>query len=415
MVGLSDSINNDTAVQFRVKGKDPMFLPEQYNGLGYQNLISMVFNLIRFRDEWMKIGKVAKTLDSKDRPIELVHLVLVEEPEAYLHAQVQQVFIKKAYHVLRNRARLTSSSEFKTQMVVSTHSSHIAHELDFSCLRYFRREPATQKGETPIATVINLTETFGDSNETSKFVTRYIRTTHCELFFADAAILVEGSSERMLVPHFIREKFAKLHQSYISILEVGGAHAHRLRPLLDTLGLVTLIVTDLDSIAKDKQSKVCPKRGQGYRTGNVTLKSWVPRRESLDELLALPDDEKQTDKLIRVAYQCPISVAYTSNEGQAEAIPYTFEDALALSNIELFREFESPSGLLKKLQNALGKDSLEDASKKMFCSLNNSQKAEMALELLFRSDPEQIEPPHYIAHGLRWLERMLEKRASTTF
>ena len=61
--------------------------------------------------------------------IEPLHIILVEEPEAHLHAQVQQVFIRKAYDVLRNHARLKEKKDFCTQLIISTHSSHIAHEL----------------------------------------------------------------------------------------------------------------------------------------------------------------------------------------------------------------------------------------------------------------------------------------------
>ena len=75
-------------------------------------------------------------------------------------------------------------------------------------------------------------------------------------FFADAAILVEGPAERMLVPHFIRNKFTDLDRSYTSFLEIGGSHAHRLKPLIETLGLLTLVITDLDSIEKDSTGKV---------------------------------------------------------------------------------------------------------------------------------------------------------------
>lgn len=405
-----DSLDHETAVQFELPGADSLSLPEKYNGLGYQNLISMVFNLIRFRDEWMRVGKAAKSQDAKDVAIELLHVVLIEEPEAHLHAQIQQVFIKKAYKVLRSHTSLADSS-FSTQMVVSTHSSHIAHELDFSCLRYFRREPATKQGEIPTATVINLSGTFGDHDETSRFATRYLRTTHCDLFFADAAILVEGSAERMLIPHFVRAKFPKLDQSYISFLEIGGAHAHRLKPLLDTLGLLSLVVTDLDSIQETGTAKARPERGKGYRTGNTTLKAWVPKEERLDDLLDLSDDEKQTaDGLVRVAYQCPITLKYKDGEEAGEAIPYTFEDSLALTNLALFRGFAEPVGLLKKLQAALGKDTLENASNDMFGNLEKGSKAEMALELLYLSEPDQVKPPAYISDGLRWLEENLEAR-----
>lgn len=409
-ISPADSLDHKAAVQFDLPGLDSLSLPEKYNGLGYQNLISMVFSLIRFRDEWMRVGKAAKNPEAENAAIEPLHIVLIEEPEAHLHAQVQQVFIKKAYKVLRSHTTLKDGS-FSTQMIVSTHSSHIAHELDFTCLRYFRREPASKKGATPTATVVNMSKTFGEHDETSRFATRYLRTTHCDLFFADAAILVEGSAERMLVPHFIRTKFPKLDQSYISLLEIGGAHAHRLKPLLEILGLPSLIVTDLDSISKSGASKVFPRRGKGYRTGNTTLKDWVPGRISLDELLDLADDVKKTSyQLLRVAYQCPINVKYKDNQDEEEAIPYTFEDSLALTNLELFRGYNESVGLLKKLNTALGRDTLEEASKDMFENLEKGSKAEMALELLFLTEPSRVEPPAYISDGLQWLETALDAR-----
>lgn len=409
-ISPADSLDHKTAVQFDLPGAVALSLPEKYNGLGYQNLISMVFSLIRFRDEWMRVGKAAKKQDSENDAIEHLHVVLIEEPEAHLHAQVQQVFIKKAFKVLRGHKAL-ENSPFSTQMIVSTHSSHIAHEPNFSCLRYFRREPARKKGEIPTATVVNLSKTFGDHDETSKFATRYLRTTHCDLFFADAAILVEGSAERMLVPHFIRTKFPKLDQSYISLLEIGGAHAYRLRPLLETLGLRSLIITDLDSIGAKSTSKVLPKRGKGFRTGNHTLKEWVPRKESLDDLLNMSEGAKETaDHLTRVAYQCPITVKYNKAEGEKEAIPYTFEDSLALTNLELFRGYDEPIGLLKKLKTALGMNALEDASQHMFDNLEKGSKAEMALELLYLTEPDELKLPAYIADGLKWLENALETR-----
>lgn len=406
-----DSLDHRTAVQFDLPGADSLSLPEKYNGLGYQNLISMVFSLIRFRDEWMRVGKAAKNQAADSAVIEPLHVVLIEEPEAHLHAQVQQVFIKKAYKVLRAHAALKDDS-LSTQLIVSTHSSHIAHESDFTCLRYFRREAATKEGEIPTAKVVNLSKTFGDHDETSKFATRYLRTTHCDLFFADAAILVEGSAERMLVPHFIRTKFPKLDQRYISLLEIGGAHAHRLRPLLETLGLLSLIITDLDAVEASNSSKALPERGKGYRTGNTTLKDWVPKKEGLDELLGLPSDAKQTpEKLVRVAYQCPITVKFKEGEAEAEAIPYTFEDALVLTNVELFRGYSDPIGLLRKLKAALGKATLVDACKDMFDNLEKGSKAEMALELLYLSEPGEVLPPVYIADGLKWLEEALDARA----
>ncbi len=412
-----DGLNHDSAVQFNVtnsdatSGQSPLSLPEKYNGLGYRNLISMVFKLIRFRDEWMRKGKAGKVLDNGDFIIEPLHLVLIEEPEAHLHAQVQQVFINKAYAVLRNHGDLEESEKLSTQMVVSTHSSHIAHEIDFGCLRYFRRRPADKKNNVPCATVVNLSTTFGEKDDTSKFATRYLRTTHCDLFFADAAILVEGSAERMLVPHFIKQR-PVLDSLYITVLEIGGSHAHRLKPLVEDLGLVTLVVTDIDSIEEKKTAKVKPERDKKYRSGNNTLKSWLPKIKDLDGLLDLAEDKKISENsLVRVAYQCPINVSLTDGGEKEEAIPYTFEDALVLSNIQLFKNMNKSNGLIKKMSAALSKTSLSEATKEMFDALDKTKKkAEMALELLYLREPKELTPPAYISEGLDWLQEKLKNK-----
>ena len=101
-----------------------------------------------------------------------------------------------------------------TQLVVSTHSSNIAHAVDFKDLRYFKRKPAYEKHDVPTSSVINLSDVFGEDDETSKFIKRYLKTTHCDLFFADAVIMIEGPAERMLLPHFIDNEFPKLNESY---------------------------------------------------------------------------------------------------------------------------------------------------------------------------------------------------------
>ncbi|MBN1696754.1 MAG: AAA family ATPase [Spirochaetales bacterium] len=405
-----DLLNHDAAVRFVIGKNDEstnniMHLPEKYNGLGYQNLISMIFNLIQFRDAWMCVGKYRKSAEDDGKFIEPLHLVLIEEPEAHLHAQVQQVFIKKAFSVLRNHSNLKTSRNFNTQLIVSTHSSHIAHEVDFSCLRYFRKNPSQAKKDVPNACVINLSTTFGNQDETSRFAARYLKTTHCDLFFADAVILVEGPAERVLLPHFIRHKHQNLDSRYISILEIGGSHAHRLKPLIETLGLYTLVITDIDSIGQSDSKKVLPEKNKGYRTGNDTLKTWLPKKESLDDLYACKDTDKESDNgKVRICYQTPINLNST------EALPYTFEDSLTLSNKAFIEGINSTTGLLDKMKQALTKIDISEICKEMFEALESGKKAEMALELLFHKDPKEIEVPKYIAEGLKWLEDNLRQK-----
>jgi hypothetical protein len=83
---------------------------------------------------------------------------------------------------------------------------------------------------------------------------------------------------------------------------------------------------------------------------------------------------------------------------------------LALANLQLFQGYEDPKGLLKKLKEAIGKDTLNETSKEMFDSLRTGSKAEMALELLYLTEPSQMEPPAYISDGLEWLKSNLAEK-----
>lgn len=120
---------------------------------------------------------------------------------------------------MRNHSKLRSKKVYTTQLLVTTHSSYIALESKFENLRYFRRTKNSSK--LPTTVVINLNTVFGSKTDTAKFVTRYLKTTHCDLFFADAVIMVEGAAERMLLPHFIEHCFEQLNQTYIIKCEKG--------------------------------------------------------------------------------------------------------------------------------------------------------------------------------------------------
>lgn len=415
-----DTLKHNSAVQFAVMKDNPDCpkLPERYNGLGYQNLISMVFKLMRFRDDWMLVGKAGKEkdLDLKSYNIPPLHLVLVEEPEAHLHTQVQQVFIRKAYEILRKHKRLDTTENFTTQLLVSTHSSDIAHAVEFENLRYFRRKPANDQLKVPTSTVINLTEVFGKDDDTAKFTTRYLRSTHCDLFFADAVILIEGPAERMMLPHFIDSKFPKLNESYISILEIGGSHAHRMKPLIEHLGLITLIVTDLDSAVPEGHHKSSPPiRGKNLITNNTTLKKWVPKASEIDKLLDLSFKDKTTGNattnFIRVAYQIPKEISV--NDTKEEALSSTFEDSLAFHNLDIFKSITGDSVLIKKFSEcAKSKNTARELEDGFFKALDESgsKKAEFALELLFLKEPQIFDVPNYISEGLEWLCEQLEKK-----
>ncbi len=349
-LNVADSLNHSNALQYNV---GECCLPENYNGLGYQNLIYIVFKLISFRDKWIKYHKMQEFSDQKCCPI---HLVLIEEPEAHLHPQAQQVFIKKAYEILQGREEI-KNAKLTTQLIVSTHSPHIIHELEFENLRYFKKGSEIDDLSTDI---INLSTIFSEQYETKQFTRRYIKLTHCDLFFADAAILIEGDAERILMPSFI-SKFNFLNSAYITVLTIGGNYAFKLYPLMEKLAIPTLIITDIDVVECEND-----KTKLKQKTCNPTLKN-ILSKESIDELMSLTlSDKTKVDPF-------PLGVVYQYHEGER-----TFEDALKADNSEF-------------------KNSTKD-------------KVDLILHMLSTKDPKDIEIPYYIKDGLEWLDGILQHK-----
>ncbi|WGE63310.1 ATP-dependent endonuclease [Actinobacillus equuli subsp. haemolyticus] len=398
-IDSSDILKRNTKVKF---GSDGNFaLPEELNGLGYRNLIYIFFKLLSFRAEWQRQGK-ASNIDDNDLAIEPIHLVLIEEPEAHLHSQVQQVFVKKAYEILTQGL----SDGFSTQLIISTHSSYITHEIGFENLHYFKR---TNNEKMLCSEAMDLSKVFNENEiENKKFVSRYLRTVHCDLFFANAIILVEGSAERMLLPYFIRHYFPKLHSSYISILEVNGAHAHRFKPLIEALGVPCLVLTDLDSVDQAGK-KAKPKRGEGQTSNCDNLTHWLSLSDrQLEIVLDYADNCKVVENTF-ISYQKEICIDWNGNK--ETVIPYTFEDSIVFSNLKLFQDVEKmkgTTGMLKKMHQATRKPDLDSCCNEAFTALSG-EKAKMVLDILYTFDPkeEKFNVPNYIEIGLNWLNGKL--------
>ena len=413
-IQIEESIKHDSAVQFAIQGMEELVLPEKYNGLGYRNLISIYLKLIDFREKWLKEL-------SEGKNIEPIHLVFVEEPEAHLHAQAQQVFVKKAFEALCNNKLIEENPWLSTQLVLSTHSNHVVNELDLNCMRYFKR--VIDVGEKiPVSKVVNLSSTFGTDDETKQFVTRYIRLTHCDIFFSDAVVLVEGPAEKILVPSFLVK--AGLDSYYISVIEVNGRHAHSFRKLIEKIGIAALIVTDIDATdtkvgedGKEIHPSVITAKGNGYKTGNPSIKSWLSGKEQIDDLLALDEKEKLVNN-VRIAFQTPVNVKWDKNKDElTEVCPYTFEDALIFTNLELFRrEGLKKMGAITTIANLLKhSNSANELQNKIFKKLESKsgfQKADFAISLLYKDDFVDLGAPVYIQEGLEWMKSYLDSNGN---
>jgi predicted ATP-dependent endonuclease of OLD family len=388
-------------------------LPDRYNGLGFKNLIYMVVELLDLHSQWMDI--------EENRPP--LHLVFIEEPEAHLHAQLQQVFIRKVIDILAIEG--DDHAHYVSQLVVTTHSPHILYERGFRPIRYFRRSSTAVAQSSE---VLNLSAFYArTANPTRDFLERYLKLTHCDLFFADAAVLVEGNVERLLLPQMIAKAAPRLQSAYLSILEIGGAFGHRFRTLIEFLGITALIVTDIDSVTapaaaaepvveddeppEDQEESAagsaCMVHVAGAVTSNQTLIQWLPACTTIADLLNATDDQRTQPRpvdgyaLVRVTYQTLVDVTW--NVGQTPMAGRTLEEAFALENLAWCQDAARSD--LKLRVRGSGGLTAEQLAERLHNRIKSSNfnKTDFALALLAQ-DPATWTVPRYIADGLRWLE-----------
>lgn len=413
---------------------EALALPDSYNGLGFKNLIYMGVELLDLHSAW------TTTEEGEEDKRQPIHLIFIEEPEAHMHTQLQQAFVRK----LTDLISPTGNDGYATQFVITTHSPHILYERGFKPIRYFRRSPET--GAKQSSAVFNLS-VFYDRNEPDRdFLERYMKLTHCDLFFADAAILVEGNVERLVLPLMIAQGAEKLGGAYLSILEVGGAFAYRFRRLIEFLGLPTLIVTDLDSVyppspkkeeaaatgdvatdevaedaeeedgydgshdaggeKKPKPRSKCPANTPGAITANQTLIQWLPGKSLVDELLAASaSDRLQAPTAdggahVMVTYQCPVSATWGTDTRELKS--RTLEEAFAYENLVWCQEKEHREVGLRWVKSSTM--SLEDLAARIHRRVKGESfnKTNFALGLLASSDASWVVPA-YIQQGLDWL------------
>lgn len=437
----SKVLGQSAKVHYVVPGGGEAQLPDSYNGLGFKNLVYMVVELIDLHERWSK--------EKNERPP--LHLVFIEEPEAHLHAQVQQVFVRNVLKLLKESHE--HDSIFHTQLVVTTHSPHILYERGFSPIRYFRRVSAEMEHHTDVRNLSRF-KAGEDEKDALAFLQRYLKLTHCDLFFSDAAILVEGNVERLLVPAMIESCAPRLRSSALTVLEVGGAFAHRFRELIEFVGITTLVVTDLDSVlvrapttageegdeddlkpfeveedeesgvvdgrtdpgvknTSKKRGKTCEAHTPNAVTANQTLISWIPKKRTVAELWAIGDDEKvhtldDGKAHVRVAYQTKVSV--TVGKVTSAVCGRTLEEAFGLENADWCQEEINSSVGLKLRTAAETPQDLATGLHKRVTS-KSFDKTRFALEVLASGPLNGWKVPAYISEGLTWLETMVAYEA----
>lgn len=362
-ININNQLKNSTVLTY--KNNQEEALPNTYNGLGYKNLIKIQFLLAY-------IAKQINQNDSYNIP-----LLFIEEPESHMHPQMQHHFASYIQEFL------SKISDNFIQTFITSHSPHIANAMEFSHIRY------AQKNKEGIEYKDLNSFVAENDNDNIKFIKKYLTISRCDLFFADKIILVEGASERLLLPDMIKkcEKLGyfdeveyKLSNQYYSIIEIGGAYAHKFIPFIEFLGVPCLILTDLDPISDSDRKAVLVT--EGNTTSNETIKWWFRQNKGLEkgsstniqfaDIVSMNLDDKTREK-IHIEFQ-------TEEQGLCGR---SLEESLRNVNRTYY-----------ELEGDIKEEHLEFKGK---CKTN------FALDLIYKKEDYNI--PDYIKTGLSWLNR----------
>ncbi|MDO6785473.1 ATP-dependent endonuclease [Neptunomonas phycophila] len=427
-------LEGNTTVMYAHQSHD---LPEHYNGLGYMNLISMIFEIE------MLMSRLRRSI--KEKPA-AINLLFIEEPEAHTHPQMQYVFIKNIKELLRQNRLREDGVKIHLQSVITTHSSHIVSESSFDDIKYLKKSAQTHQVQAK--NLKDLAHAYASSEDPNKdaelkkayrFLKQYLTLNRAELFFADKAIFIEGDTERIILPSMLKKIDQEAQNSddqpllsqNISIVEVG-AHSQTFEKFIDFVGLKSLIITDIDSYyekiiyeddgvtpqkyinGNDKIEEVrcTPLDPYGSKSSNSSLKFFF-QQEGLEFYKGLQFENKSLTKpsgnetwqqdpngFLKIVYQ----VEDHGYHGRS------FEDAFFSINKDLLNAGHSAFPSLTKKHLDLYLSNVIDAFE--FSEKSVNSKPSLAIEILLNSETteEGIEfsnwhVPLYIKEGLLWLRK----------
>ena len=154
--------------------------------LGGANLIYLSLKLLEY--EKVKSDRIANFL-------------FIEEPEAHIHTHIQKTLFN-------------SLKENKTQVIISTHSTHISSVSKIKSVNILSRENQRSLVFYPAHNL--------EQSQTIR-IERYLDAVRSNLLFAKGVVLVEGDAELILIPEMFKKVFGlSLDEIGVSLINIGS-------------------------------------------------------------------------------------------------------------------------------------------------------------------------------------------------
>jgi ABC-type cobalamin/Fe3+-siderophores transport system ATPase subunit len=265
-------------------------------GDGVQNAIVMA--ILRAFEERRKQGAI----------------ILIEEPEMFLHPQMQ----RSLYRTLRNIGKTN-------QVIYSTHSPHFVSIPDYQDIALVRRDAS--------GTYVTRSTLPTDAKRRQRLI-KEMDPERSELFFARALILVEGDTEKLAFPEYASRLKLDLDTAGVTIVEVGGKrNLKEFAEIAKSFRIPCAVVYDEDSsdfTHKGEEAKFNATL-DALSTADPRAKVWRFAKTYEDHLKATITDGKYQEMTQKYAAEAgrskPVKARLIATEPSL-AIPPIVEDVL---------------------------------------------------------------------------------------